>query len=571
MNPSCQLQLDHVLISYFYKVGALRIDNFNDINYSEKSIEISFEKIVLYPHIYIDTKNGIYDTESLSVFNVNGWLKTAGRKDSKICIQLKDKSVKEFFLNKARSDVKTYLEKMYQIAFPVESGFSLVEDISCIEKIGYSEGQSIRWEYNVKFKSAKNNTLKVILGPSHIYRIEFAIKHNLIPEIKGRYKLVRKGGMPIWSHLVSDELKYESKLDLFFIVGDFRFGNEILENEILENENYPRLDRSWHYSGIKKNLINYENDSLLYRMCTQKISDIVNLQQGKTRFLFWDLSIREYENKAKEKYVKNGAYRHPVWNYADSERLFAKNIVGSKDILDDGGKLYIDSSAHPSMLGFAYLLNKINDDGPFDIADRQKALTDALHAQFILATGDAPIHSIGASTFVKYMLEYSKSKTIPMPNNFTFELTDQIRDIAPKEHVLYFLPIRSFKLKDERISYFISLYMDQLKFLRTVHGKVSVIPYDNWACEVISQKHQYKDWYSPKSNAGKTETIEKTLCDDSQNFRISHITNPHKLLEINHVLSPNLYGVMEIYMRLTSDFTRLDVERSYEAVVHSIF
>lgn len=532
----------------------------------ENNYEINFERSVLDPHIYIDTKNGEYKKEGLLSLNVKGWLRNTGEKRLIICVLLSDGTIKKFPLNRAREDVKSYLEKKYQIPFSATSGFSFIENVFSIAKIGYVEDGLIRWEYKIKVTPLNDKSLKVIFGPSHIYRIELAIKNRLIPDIKGKYKFVRKGGMPIWSQLVVDELNSESERDVLFIVGDFRFGNKILEEKL-----YPSLDVTGDYSGIEKRLISKESDTILYRMCMQKILDIIESEKGSVSFLFWDLSIREYENRKKGNHIDNGVYRHPVWNYSESERLVSRNIVDSRDILDDGDKLYIDSSAHPSIMGFAYLSNKINDDGPFDINERQRIYTEALHREFRKNIGYAEIHSIGASAFVKYMIDYSANKSIPLPDSFTFDFSDNIRDATPKEHVVYFLPIRSFKLQDERISYTISQYKNHLKHLRNIHGKVSVVPYDNWACEVTSQKKQYKNWYSPKSEIGTTSAIEGALCDQSQVYRISRTVNPQKLLEINHVLSPNLYGVMDIYMRLISGASQLDVEKSYEAVVHSLF
>lgn len=535
-------------------------------NATENLFNVSFDRKVLDPHIWIDSKMGTFSTPFLASFNIKGWLKTTGRVQPKVHVKLKDGRVKNFLINRVRDDVKAYLDDRYDDQFISACGFSFIEDLCDVSMIGYSTQGPVRWEYDVSItRSEEVPSVRMIVGPSHVYRLEWAIKDRLIPDIKGRYQFIRKGGMPIWSQLVTDIMTTNRSGQLFFIVGDFRFGNQILEDEA-----YPRLDLPWQYSGIEKNLISQENDNILYRMCCQRIKDIID-DNDKAQFLFWDLSIREYENRHRGRYFHDGQYRHPVWNYADVEGMFSRNILDSSDILEDGEKLYIDSSAHPSIMGFAYLWHKINCKRPFDINEKQARLTNALHQVFFQAMGNAPVHIAGNSVFIRFLMKYTNDKTMPLPLNFSFELSEKVQDITPKDHLVFVLPIRSFKLTDARISYFIDSYREQISRLREIHGKVSVLIYDNWACEVTSQKKQYKDWYAPKSDLGRTATLEQRLCPEDQTYRLSHTVNPQKLLEINHVLSPNLYGVMEILLRLTSGLTRFEIEQAYETVVNSIF
>lgn len=528
---------------------------------------LRFSKRVLDPRIWIDSKAGTLTGDLARDFRLSGWLKLEAQQTAEIHLMRADGSVLIRPLNKLRPDVKGHLDKHGAGVFSAECGFDLREDLSTIGRIGFRMGDRLRWEYDVVLRSAaEGDPLRLIFGPSHIYRLELAIRNRLIPEIEGRYQFVRKGGMPIWSPLVREAIRKTDCASMFFIVGDFRFGNMIFRDRI-----YPDLDPGVELNGIDKDMITPDNDLMLYRMCLQHLTDIARTSPVAPDYLFWDLSIRESENRSKVRYQQDGTYRHPVWNYDEVADRFGDRTVDSRDILPDGRLLYIDSSAHPSTLGFAYLWHKIHGRTDFDIRDKQRQLQESLSEAFATACGTEPVHGIGTSAFVRYMNQHAANGTIPLPANFTFQATNDPRDIKPVAHLIHFLPLRTFKQTDDQIRRYLALFAQQLRELRRVHGRVSVIPFDNWASEVTSLKPQYKDWYTPRSPIGRTAHLERVLCDADQSYRISKTRNPHKLLEINHVLAPNLFGVMDILMQATSDSTRAEVETAYERIIHRLY
>ena len=189
-----------------------------------------------------------------------------------------------------------------------------------------------------------SNSRKCIVGPSHIVRWRYLFKNvlNQLPQ----FDTYAVGGLPIWdtellSFLKDAEHKYD---EIYVLVGDFRFGNGLFTNQ-----------EKRHF-GIIRNNINNINDSLLYEKSLSALDEIS--KKPNVKLLFWDLYLREFINKKSGRYVDKGKYSHPLWNYKIVQDRY-RDITIPLNELDQLNLeyLYIDSSLHPSILGYNFLFN----------------------------------------------------------------------------------------------------------------------------------------------------------------------------------------------------------------------
>lgn len=191
-----------------------------------------------------------------------------------------------------------------------------------------------------------SNSGKCIVGPSHIVRWQYLFNNTLtkLP----RFDTYAVGGLPIWDENLLTFLKdAEHRYDeIYVLVGDFRFGNGCFDKNNIKK------------FGISKENINDVNDSILFKRCLNSLDELSKLKGVK--LIFWDLYLREFINKKSGRYTNNGRYNHPLWNYSFvQDRYYDKTI--SLDELDNLNleHLYIDSSLHPSILGYNFLFNVI--------------------------------------------------------------------------------------------------------------------------------------------------------------------------------------------------------------------
>jgi hypothetical protein len=194
---------------------------------------------------------------------------------------------------------------------------------------------------------------KCIVGPSHIVRWQHLFSNTLtdLPAFD-HYAI---GGLPIWDNeLISFLNDAEDKYDeIYVLVGDFRFGNDLF-SEIKKR-----------HLGIKKDNINIGNDTALLKRAIEALDVICKIKNVK--IIFWDLYLREFLNKKTGRYVINKHYQHPLWNYDFFKRRYChKNIDLS--LLDSLNidLLFVDSSLHPSILGYCFLFNLFTDQSVTD-------------------------------------------------------------------------------------------------------------------------------------------------------------------------------------------------------------
>ncbi|PIF20673.1 hypothetical protein [Candidatus Pantoea floridensis] len=197
------------------------------------------------------------------------------------------------------------------------------------------------------------NNKKCIIGPSHIVRWE-QLFNNVLTELP-HYDNYAIGGLPIWdegllSFLNEAVKKYD---EIYILIGDFRFGNAVLNNEKTRS------------LGIVKENINSVNDSIMLAKCLDSLDVISEMKNVK--LIFWDLYIREFTNKKSGRHSEGDEYNHPHWNYAFFEKRYhSKTIVLSELNNLDLDFLFIDSSLHPSIFGYNFLLNLVTNNSVTD-------------------------------------------------------------------------------------------------------------------------------------------------------------------------------------------------------------
>jgi len=154
-------------------------------------------------------------------------------------------------------------------------------------------------------------------------------------------------GLPIWdtellTFIKSAEHAYEK---IYVLVGDFRFGNEIFSA--------PHKKR---HLGIKKENINKQNDEELLNKSLDALDEIYKIKN--VQFIFWDLYVREFINRRSGHYTENNIYKHPLWNYSFFQNRYSIRTV-ELNLLDNLNidLLFVDSSVHPSILGYCFLYN----------------------------------------------------------------------------------------------------------------------------------------------------------------------------------------------------------------------
>lgn len=256
----------------------------------------------------------------------------------------------------------------------------------------------------------------LVIGPSHVVILEYFIKNKVLPDIRNEIDFVGISGCPIWHDKIISNLDlYVNYKKVIFIVGDFRFGNGVLEDS-------PK----GRTVGIEKKLINNDNDLKLYQRSMGALSLIRERLEGKVKFVFWDLILRENRNRLNGFYYESGCYKHPIWNYEEIQYKFADCSIDFTDVISLPSLLsfYVDSSNHPSILGYA-LFYKIF----FDVLDEITCVSKSFLEGFILAASSLhfplgkKVAVIGdvknpkeSSSFVQVANSYFKKKITSLPN-----------------------------------------------------------------------------------------------------------------------------------------------------------
>lgn len=189
-----------------------------------------------------------------------------------------------------------------------------------------------------------SETKKIVIGPSHISLLSAYMEtKNINPK---RFISI---GRPGWS-LHSDNLyKVILWLTQFFdeivlFVPDFRIGNSTINKKCRDG------------TFIQKNSVSNKNDIACYNHAIETLESLKSLK--KVKFIFWCLKGREETNKKNNKYIVDGQYRHPIWNYDELVYRFKDNTIDLNDIgVDIVADTQADGTVHPNEHGFTKIIN----------------------------------------------------------------------------------------------------------------------------------------------------------------------------------------------------------------------
>lgn len=229
------------------------------------------------------------------------------------------------------------------------------------------------------------------LGPSHVQRLEHAMRSRQLP-VRQAAKFVHAGGLPIWAPEIDRAVDGVGCVPRF-IVGDFRFGNKIVD--VLHDASaYPRLGRR---VGIDGSLINHHNDKKMYDFSISALDDYVS-RRGDSVLLFWDLLIREYRNRKSARYGRGQDYRHPIWNLSDVIKRYSHFSIDTMDLVENDilDALALDNSGHPSLKGWIFILNALDRVSIADTLSKVEAFDDHVRQNMFCSTPDMVFVGDGA-------------------------------------------------------------------------------------------------------------------------------------------------------------------------------
>lgn len=201
---------------------------------------------------------------------------------------------------------------------------------------------------------------KLIVGPSHIVRWKNHRRHGLLDTPCNKDAFVGFGGAPIWSKRLFESAVFAAKpgQEILFMVPDFRFGNSVT----IGMSELPAGAFLDGHSGINSKALNLNNDQLMYQLCMKALPHWRDKFPNTIRFCFWDLLCRQIQDRLLKKHVTTKKYHHPVWNLKEIQDAFpAENIIDLNPLLSEPmhelNCLYIDSSSHPSQIGYKMVEN----------------------------------------------------------------------------------------------------------------------------------------------------------------------------------------------------------------------
>jgi hypothetical protein len=204
-----------------------------------------------------------------------------------------------------------------------------------------------------------------VVGPSHAVRWELHRRVGVVPGSLSAEKFIGIGGVPAWSRALFEKTASAVGETGHFalLVPDFRFGNGIVSDQA---DSSGALLRDG-YLGIAPVALTEENDRILLKRGIAAMRLWHDRFGARARYVFWCLFGRQVHDRIAGKYLSEGRYHHPVFNYDEiTTDLPELDIVDLSPLLGrpmhDVRRLFIDTSSHPSQVGYL-LLNGLLFDG----------------------------------------------------------------------------------------------------------------------------------------------------------------------------------------------------------------
>lgn len=232
----------------------------------------------------------------------------------------------------------------------------------CLKKDFFTRGQIARMSENIEHAT---KVIDFIVGPSHTIRWKWHRRDGVVPGSASAEKIFGIGGAPVWSRALFEQAISGLSDDghLALLVPDFRFGNAIALNSTASTG--PLLQDG--FLGIAPAALTTENDHRMLERSMVALRVWHERFGKRVRYVFWCLFGRQVHDRLAGKYVGAGRYHHPVFNYDEiTAALPDLDIVDLSPLLSrpmhDVRRLFIDTSSHPSQVGYL-LLNGLLFDG----------------------------------------------------------------------------------------------------------------------------------------------------------------------------------------------------------------
>ena len=190
------------------------------------------------------------------------------------------------------------------------------------------------------------------------------ITENIVPnDTDYDFNLLFSSGPPIWSakhylNLIKGHYKTFSG-EIFLVFPDFRFRNQMFfemgfdKEADLFVENSRMMGWANKFNEIKPNIvkdfISPEKDKILYERGIACLGYLLSKFGDRIKLIFWELFAGEYSNKLRGKYVKNGVYKHPTWNYPEIMEKYKDYVIDVSEVANEKFEIPPKLFNHPTL------------------------------------------------------------------------------------------------------------------------------------------------------------------------------------------------------------------------------
>jgi len=385
----------------------------------------------------------------------------------------------------------------------------------------------------------------LVIGPSHVKRLEHAVNGGILPESALTLEFLGRDGMPIWHPVFTRHLQSADYEHIFVIVGDFRFGNKIFAQTEAKNA-----------GGVAKELINLDNDAKLYEKSLAKIDEWIAAFGNKISFLFWDLLGREFANRRDNKYMSDGRYCHPSWNYDEVSERYRDHIFDAGFLKNTCmERLTVDSANHFSMFAYLMIIDALQHIGHKKYVNKAELefkfkVLDSKFNQIPLAdiylVCDPPIFNRLAEALAKGALPRHKKLQLLTVQAFIAQQASAPLDGGAK--ILYLSSFRYVDGEDNAAKY--RRFVNTLDKIDRDRAGINVVFYD-YLCDYVAglrkkQQRQQEVNLPAPADAYSLQSLQEVHAN-AIGYPLDNFEFLHSLFELSGRL-PNFKGFIFLLM-----------------------
>lgn len=398
----------------------------------------------------------------------------------------------------------------------------------------------------------------IIVGPSHVVRWEHAVKSGSLESPFPETAFVGLGGAPVWSKDLFDRVKslHTDNDRVLFIVGDFRFGNNIFEKPISNDLLVSG------FRNITKKFINEDNDKALLERSLDAIELWHKFYGNSIGFLHWTLMMRQAEDRLKNKYIdSNGVYEHPLYNGLE---IIKKNPPFSYDVSQSFNtpperltSYYIDGDLHPSPKRYE-LMRALALGYKWDDALHYSEMSFLRSLFSVINFKKKTFRKVlicGNSIFITYVLRLFSDQDLNLLKAvgiyFLFASSESLTDFANKNDIkdIVFLTKNGFHNPNFRNEELLAISEKIRSF--GCQGRIGVIPWESIGYYTISFRHPSLERYR-----GEVSDISDWLSKTGSMLKLSDSKGLDGLYDIGEHVMPTFKGIkfiLNICISILSD------------------